>query len=640
MPTPFQIWQIFIRTFLPLILIYTALRIGFIALFSSDLEIHSIKEILNIIISGWRFDLSALMLANIVFYGIFFLVFPWTAGLTAIWRVWRVLFIAWNLLFILLNLADFAYFPFVQKRMQMDAMQFLTGEKGSDFYRLLPEFILQFWYIPFLVILAYIFLNRLIPFSIFKAEILRNKNTKSIFQSLFSLSIFGALSIIAIRGGFQLKPIDSVNAGQMTDSRKIPAVVNTTFTLLRSRGKNNLTEDLSGKWNYQAELQKKIIQPFKRDSFKSWNVVILIVESLSHKYLHNDQKWNATPFLDSLLNEGLYMENSYANAKESIQGIPAILSSIPSLQKDPYINSIYSTNQISSLPNELKNKSYTTGFFHGGQNGTMRLDLFAKMAGIEKYFGKNEYNNDSDFDGKWGIWDHKFLSRVVDELNLSPEPFVYSIFTMNPHHPFQIPEEFAKEMQVQKEPLINCLRYTDYALRTFFERAKKQKWYDNTLFVITADHTGKNVDDVYRVMTDIFKIPILFFKPKDISPLKDSTTIVNQIDIFPSVLALLNYDRAFFSYGRNVFDTTGKNYCINLSYGLYQYVDSDYIVLHDGQKIVEIYDQKKDIYNTTNLVNTLDPLIIKKYNDLILLETNCFSHSLIHNMMVSSKINK
>jgi len=174
----------------------------------------------------------------------------------------------------------------------------------------------------------------------------------------------------------------------------------------------------------------------------------------------------------------------------------------------------------------------------------------------------------------------------------------------------------------------------------FLKEQKKEKWYDNTLFVITADHTGKNVDDVYRVMTDIFKIPILFFKPNDISPLKDSTTIVNQIDIFPSVLALLNYDQAFFSYGRNVFDTTGKNYCINLSYGLYQYVDSDYIVLHDGQKIVEIYDQKKDIYNTKNLVNTLDPLIIKKYNDLILLETNCFSHSLIHNMMVSSKIHK
>ena len=213
------------------------------------------------------------------------------------------------------------------------------------------------------------------------------------------------------------------------------------------------------------------------------------------------------------MKESLVFTNAFANAKSSMEGIPAILASIPSWMDDPFIYSFYSGNQITSLASLLKPKGYTSSFFHGGKNGTMGFDSFCKLAGIENYYGRTEYGEERDFDGNWGIWDEPLMQFAVRKMSESQKPFVSSIFTLNTHHPFTIPEKYRKQFKQGGHPLMTTIRYTDHAMKRFFEEAAKTDWYKNTIFVITADHTALDIEGEENSAMDDYRIPIIFFSP-------------------------------------------------------------------------------------------------------------------------------
>jgi phosphoglycerol transferase MdoB-like AlkP superfamily enzyme len=115
-----------------------------------------------------------------------------------------------------------------------------------------------------------------------------------------------------------------------------------------------------------------------------------------------------TPFLDSLIDHSIAF-NGFANAKQSIEGLPAIIASIPALMDRPFITSAFAGNSFDALAALLEKKGYETSFFHGGTNGTMDFDRFARASGFKRYYGRNEYDNDMDFDGRWGIFDEPFF---------------------------------------------------------------------------------------------------------------------------------------------------------------------------------------------------------------------------------------
>jgi phosphoglycerol transferase MdoB-like AlkP superfamily enzyme len=211
------------------------------------------------------------------------------------------------------------------------------------------------------------------------------------------------------------------------------------------------------------------------------------------------------------------------------------MGSIPSLGV-PYFLSPYSGDRINSLASLLEEKGYHTSFFHGAPNGSMGFQAFMNLAGVDHYYGMTEYGNDDDFDGLWGIWDEKFLQFYARKLNEFPQPFVSSFFSVTSHHPFKIPDEFEDTFKGGPLPIHKCVEYTDYGLRQFFKRASKMPWYENTLFVITADHTSSNIQfPEHRTAWGFYSIPIIFFKPDHSVQGRDSV-IAQQIDIMPSLL--------------------------------------------------------------------------------------------------------
>ena len=175
-------------------------------------------------------------------------------------------------------------------------------------------------------------------------------------------------------------------------------------------------------------------------------------------------------FLISLLQHSATFTFSYANGRKSIDGLPSVVASIPSLGV-PYFLSPYSGNKINSVSSLLKGKGYHTSFFHGAPNGSMGFQAFMNTAGVGQYYGMSEYDNDDDFDGIWGIWDDKFLQFFARKLNEFPQPFTSILFSVSSHHPFEIPSTFKDQFKGGPLVIHKCVQYADYALKEFFRTA-------------------------------------------------------------------------------------------------------------------------------------------------------------------------
>ncbi|MFL5752079.1 MAG: LTA synthase family protein [Bacteroidia bacterium] len=547
---------------------------------------------------GLRFDLSAICFSNALFillvslpYDLFR--FKWTAGII------KGLYIVVNSVALLANCSDLVYFKFITKRTTFDVFQLMAGQ--SDFLHLLPSFLIDYWYVFVLwialcsvMVFAYNALSKrtLTPST-------AHYNYKVFFIQLPCFVLAGGLTVLGMRGGLQLIPLSIVNAGDNVPGSSVPIILNTPFSIMKSMDLDRLEE----KEYYTEEELKKWFDPVKRNTrdkvFSSENVVVIIMESLSTEYTKLGRRRSYTPFLDSLMGESLLFTNAIANGKRSIEGIPAILSGVPSF-KEPYLNTIYSTNRIQSLANLLQPKGYSASFYHGGNNGTMNFDSFAALSGFE-YYGRNEYDNEKDYDGHWGIWDEPYLQYFAKQLDQKKQPFISSVFTLSAHHPFNLPENCKAAFPEGAIPILKCVAYSDNALRNFFKAAGKSAWYANTLFVITGDHTGLSEDPFYTNPVGNFQVPLLFYKPG--GNLKGVDTVTTQqIDILPSVLSYLNYDRPYFAFGQSAFNSPRAGYGINMSGPNYQLYQEGHILQYDGTRTVGFLNYKADSLLQNNLV--------------------------------------
>jgi phosphoglycerol transferase MdoB-like AlkP superfamily enzyme len=499
---------------------------------------------------GTWFDAITLSLLLFPFIVLYFIPTPEK------WQSWKhrinsILFITTSLFILAFNAWDIAYYSYTFKRISYDYLLFMLNSTETN--ALAGTFLLEFWWLIVLFLLSSIVLiwaERKI-----KSESLSVKKIQSWLIFPFILAIF----IILGRGGLQLKPIGILDATIYTTVEKSPIVLNSAFTVIKTiefRG-------VQPKHYFTKEQELKYFNPVRRSNPQkilsdSTNVVFLLLESFGSAYVGPGNPESYTPFLDSILNQSLYFENGYANGRTSMDALPTILSSIPAWMDEPFILSSYSSNQFSGLPQILKSKGYETAFFHGATNGSMRFDSYCAATGINHYFGRKEYNNEKHFDGNWGIWDHHMLNWSIDKMNSFKKPFFSMIFTLSSHHPFTIPVEYKSKIKSGPEPICATLNYVDLSLKAFFEKAKKQAWYKNTLFVICADHTGPTNRPEKATMDMRYRIPIAFYDPSvKLKPQKPNVSF-QQIDIYPTILDLLNIRSNYYSIGTSFYSKQPK----------------------------------------------------------------------------------
>lgn len=349
---------------------------------------------------------------------------------------------------------------------------------------------------------------------------------------------------IGFRGGLGHKPLAVIDAAVRGCANCTAFVLNTSFCIVRGLEQPRLPP-----WPpfpEGLEPYPRLVQADTTCAFaKRYNVVILIVESLSAEYLEKGY----APFTWKLAQKGASVRWAFACNARSAEGVPAILSGLPSWGEEPLLFSPYADRLSTSVARYLKKWGYFTAFFHGGNNGTMFLDSYAQGAGFERYYGRQEYPYpDRDYDGIWGIWDGPFLQFTAQTLSTLPEPFCVAIFTLSSHHPYKIPSDLRDSFPEGPLPIHKSIRYADWALARFFERVEKAPWARRTLFVLTADHTGPS--EAPYSPTRSFWVPLLFYIPGQKLPKPDS--LASHLDIGPSLLEALGYPYPFEAWGRSV----------------------------------------------------------------------------------------
>ena len=548
---------------------------------------------------GLLFDTAAIAYSNILYLLLIF--FPLHLKENRRYHGFvKIIFVTINLLMLSMNLMDSGYFPFSNQRVTTSIFAQFSNEDNLVGILLIEA--LRSWYlvVAFIVIAIMIWKLYRIPTYVSGSRILYY------VSSILALVFFAFASICGMRGGVgkAIRPITLSNANYYT-KRPVEAsvVLNSPFSFIRTIGKDPFVVP---SYFTDRDLMQSYYNPLHlpsgNESFKPMNVVQIVLESNSMEYYGR----GLTPFLDSLRTESFTCDNSFANGVISIDAMASVLSSIPRMGES-FMLTPSALNPLSSAAGELaKHKGYHTAFFHGAQENSMGFKAYSQSVGYKEYYGRESYGNDDDFDGHWSIWDEEFLQFYADKISTFPEPFAAALFTATSHHPYIIPEKHQDRFEEGSLPIHKCIAYTDMSVRRFFERVSSEPWYEHTLFVICADHT--NIIEIPEFGTDAgrYRIPIMFHIPDGRLKKKISGTI-QQIDIMPTILGILDYDRPYVAFGNDLTECGDEeSFAVNSNNGIYQLFKDGYLLQFDGEKPVALYDYLSDKMLTENLLGQLD----------------------------------
>ena len=565
---------------------------------------------------GFRFDSSAIFYSNCLFILLFILPLHLKEGVKWYQMTVKWIYVIINSLCVLINLADSVFFSFRLQRSTMATFTEFQGEGNLGKIGMIE--LASHWY--------FVLLAAVIIYGFWRLYRPSEKPEKPLWKYYvtngITLLVIGFLAVCGMRGSILFlsatRPI-SVGYAQRFVSKPVETgiVLNTPFALLRTIGEVPMTEPEFFSEEELEAIYSPVHIPSDTTEVRKKNVVILIVESFAQEFiggLNRDLDGGTykgyTPFADSLLTVSAYWDQMFANAGFSIDAPPAVLASIPRMNR-PFVTTPHSLDDINSIASVLKPMGYRSAFFHGADNESLGIQAFTRHAGFDEYYGQNEFYADprfggkAEFDGTWGVWDEPFLQYFANTLSEMPQPFVAAVFTLSSHHPFKVPDKYSNILKDEGiYPLHKCIRYTDYSLRRFFDTARKQPWYENTIFVLSADHaSSKRTHDVYKNDVGGFRVPLLIFDPSGNLPRGKQGGIAQQTDLMPTLLNYIGNRQPYVAFGKDLFNTDASDtWAFNWD-NIPQYIKGDYVIQlnDDCTEITGMYNYRTDPLLKENL---------------------------------------
>ena len=608
-------WHIFVNLLIAYFC-YEACRLAFLAenwqFYSDNMTWGTFATLSR---GGLFFDTAAICFTNILYLVLALLPVgkntPWLRHITK----WS--YVLPNATSVVINLMDSVYFSFTQQR--VTANVFAEFQNENNLGNIIGVELVSHLYFILLAVLLIFFLYKGYRQPSLSLRQLSSKRY-ALTQTVFLL-IAVPIAIMGMRGALffthtrPVTPNDAFRYARQPIETHI--VLNTPFSIIKTIKHSGIA---TPKYFSSQEELDSLFTPVHKPRLdvmpRKKNVVILIVESFAQEFIgsrnthldHGTYK-GYTPFADSLLAKSLTWRETFCNTWVSIDAMSAVLASIPKM-RDSFVLSPYSTNHINSLATELGRWGYETAFFHGAENQSMGFHAFATAAGFQQYFGQDEFYADTrfggkkEFDGTWGVWDEPFLQFFCAKMSEMRQPFFSTVFTLSSHHPFNIPPKYKDTFKDEGIHLLHkCIRYADYSLRRFFETAQKQPWYDNTIFVLCADHaSSKTTHAEYKTELGHFRVPILFFDPSGEMPVGCFDGIAQQIDIMPTLLGYLGYDKPYIAFGKDLLLTEADESWAMNWVKIPQFIQGDYLLQFDGEQTTALFDYRHDPLLKNNLV--------------------------------------
>ena len=387
---------------------------------------------------------------------------------------------------------------------------------------------------------------------------------------LFAFLLLG-LNFLAIRGGWQLAPMNESMAYFSTKPILNYAAVNTEWGLA--------TDIKSSKYNtsnpfkyFKAAEAKAIVEQYYQQtsdstlrilSEKKPNVVFIIMESFTGNVVSRlGGEPGISNHIDKLMDEGVFFDNIYASGGRTDKGVVSVLSGFPAQGARSIMKENSKQVKIPSVPQSLNNAGYHSTFFYGGESRFFNMKSYLLSHGFGKIIEKEDFNQ-QDMNSKWGAYDGAVYKRMQAELASQRQPFFATMLTLTNHEPFELPGKAHFPGDQIENRFRSTAFYADSCLGDFIAQAKKTEWYKHTLFVVVADHghylprTDLEVFDPQR-----YRIPLLMFgeviKPQ-FRGLKVKK-VGDQTDIATTVLRQLRQNTSAFTWGKDLFNPASKDF--------------------------------------------------------------------------------
>ena len=547
--------------------------------------------------ASFYFDTSAIAYTNALYVLLVLLPIPQKEG--PLWqRICKWLFVVVNSLGLAMNLGDSVYFQYTARRTTIAFFSEFSGDEklgsivGYEF--------IQHWYLVllFLVLAAVLWWCYVVP------RVATVPRRRYYLSQCVSLLIAAYAVFAGIRGGlWDNRPIKISTANQfIIKPNDASLILNTPFTMIRTIGHSSYHNPAYFTSDSELEsIYSPLHTPVADSTSQKKNIVVIFLESFGREYVGSLNSEvlpgykGYTPFLDSLMQQAVSFRYTYANGRSSVDAMPSSLSGLP-MFVESFVAASHATNHLEGVASCLSQMGYQTAFFHGAPASSLGFQGFTRSTGFQQCFAQEDYEADSrtrgaaDSDNWWGIWDEPFLQYFRMKMSDMQEPFMTALFTLTSHHPFHIPEQYAKTFPEEELPIHKCIRYTDHALSRFFREAAKEPWFRNTLFIMTGDHTNMSNHAEYKSGINQFSTTIIVYDPSGQLKPGIREGIAQQTDIMPTILGYVGYNRPYVAFGSDLFHTPAADtWAVNYLDGVYQYCKGDYVLQFDGQQTIGVY---------------------------------------------------
>lgn len=482
----------------------------------------------------------------------------------------------------LLNLSDLGYYPITKKRMGAELLDIM-----SEIPALMSSYLKDYWYLLVLLIVFFA-----VAFYVFYKQLSNYKNVEQkITPKILNIILVIGLFFTIMRGGYGIRPFMPFDIPSLVDPKLQWLASNTPFQFLHTLENKNIEIETF----YEQEEAEKIIgfqKQFVSKEFKKKNILFIILESFCSERvgLLNPAIKQYTPFMDSLLSNARTYRYGVANGRMTIDALPSVLSSMPSFMEKNYCYSNYSNNNIHGISSLLEKEGYTTAFFYGGVKTTFGFENFMNINFTKQYLDQRDYDSHYENEG-WGVDDHLYLPFVASKLKTLTQPFCASLLTLSLHHPFPVPEPYKTLLNTIKDPVKKSLMYTDISLQIFFSKCKNEDWFKNSIIAICADHTSGGFGQYESNPVNEFAIPISFLAVGDTAFNKTQDQSISQIDMYPTVLDYLGYNKPFVSLGISALSSKNHATVQFAGNGIFHAFDYPYVVEFDDntKKVTKLW---------------------------------------------------
>jgi len=312
-----------------------------------------------------------------------------------------------------------------------------------------------------------------------------------------------------------------------------------------------LKEDLGAPPNDYVEPQSRsILRRVHADGAEHrYNVILVMIESLSADYLARFTPGSAlTPNLDALIADSIFFDRMYATGTRTVRGLEAVTLSIPPTPGQAIVKRIGRETGLWSFGNVLRARGYDTQFIYGGRGYFDNMAAFFAGNGYGVIDQTSVPDAEIGFSNAWGMADEDLYKQTLaaaDRATAAGKPFFFHLMTTSNHRPYTYPEGRIDIPSGKGRD--GAVKYTDYAIGAFLRDARSHTWFDDTLFVIVADHCAGSAGKE-DLPLDKYHIPLWIYAPKLVAP-REVDTLTSQIDIAPTILALLNVDYLSMAFG-------------------------------------------------------------------------------------------